>query len=71
MYFNSELNCQVASLSFFSDNQKAPWKQQRCYPLPAAGLAPDGDRPPAPTEVAEAGAGILMELTRFGFDVSL
>ena len=27
--------------------------------VPAAGLAPEGDLPPAPTEVADAGAGIL------------
>ena len=28
--------------------------------LPDAGFAPDGDLPPAPTEVADAGVGILL-----------
>ena len=30
------------------------------YTIPAAGLAPDGDLPPAPTEVADAGAGMFL-----------
>jgi len=32
----------------------------RTFPPADAGFAPDGDLPPAPTEVADAGVGILL-----------